>query len=45
LATHKPVIINELFGELKIPAEDKRWTVIYTKPRCEKRIADYAAKN
>ncbi len=45
MATHKPVIINELFGELKIPAEDKLWTVIYTKPRCEKRIADYAAKN
>jgi transcriptional antiterminator RfaH len=45
LATHKPVIINELFGELKIPPEPQRWTVVHTRPRREKKLADYAAKN
>jgi len=45
MASHKPVIINELFGELIVPPEHQRWAVVYTKPRCEKRIAEYAAKN
>jgi len=45
MATHKPVIINELFGELKIPPEGQRWMVVHTKPRCEKKVADYAGKN
>nr|MDK2851541.1 hypothetical protein [Candidatus Cloacimonadota bacterium] len=45
MATHKPVIINELFGELKIPPEGKRWTVVHTKPRCEKKLANYAGQN
>lgn len=45
MASHKPVIINELFGELVIPPEDQRWNVVYTKPRCEKRMADYAGRN
>jgi transcription antitermination factor NusG len=45
MATHRPVIINELFGELVVPPEHQRWTVVYTKPRCEKRVADYAGKN
>jgi len=39
------VIINELFGELKIPPEPQRWTVVHTRPRREKKLADYAAKN
>jgi transcription antitermination factor NusG len=45
LATHKPVIINELFGELVIPPEGQRWTVVRTKPRREKKLADYAARS
>jgi transcription antitermination factor NusG len=45
MASHKPVIINELFGELKIPPEGQRWTVVHTKPRCEKKLADYAGQN
>jgi len=45
MASHKPVIINELFGELKIPEkEDYRWVVVHTKPRCEKRLADYLGR-
>lgn len=45
MSSHKPLIINELFGELVIPTEDKRWSVVYCKPRCEKKLADYASKN
>lgn len=46
MATHKPVIINELFGELKVPvAENTHWVVLYCKPRREKRVADYLSKN
>jgi len=45
LATHKPVIINELFGELIVPPENQRWTVVRTKPRAEKKLADYASKS
>jgi transcription antitermination factor NusG len=45
MATHAPVLIDELFGEL-IPAEgDKVWAVIHTKPRCEKKLAEYARNN
>lgn len=45
MATHKPVIINELFGELVIPEGDNQWMVVYTKSRFEKKVADYASKN
>lgn len=41
MATHKPVIVDELFGELVIPEGDARWTVIHTKPQCEKKLVDY----
>lgn len=45
MASHKPVIINELFGELKVPEDENyRWVVIHCKPRCEKRLADYLGK-
>lgn len=45
MATHKPVIINELFGELKVPEdENTRWVVAHCKPRCEKRLAEYMGK-
>lgn len=45
MATHKPVLIDELFGELIMPEGDKKWTVIHTKPRCEKKLAEYARLN
>ena len=45
MATHKPVIVNELFGELEVPdSGELRWTVLHTKPRCEKRLADYLGR-
>lgn len=45
MATHKPVLINELFGELKVYEGDLKWAVIRTKPRCEKKLAAYARQN
>ncbi|MDD4310312.1 MAG: hypothetical protein PHO32_08030, partial [Candidatus Cloacimonetes bacterium] len=45
MATHKPVLIEELFGELILPQGDSRWMVIHTKPRCEKKLAEYAKQN
>ncbi len=45
MATNKPVLIDELFGELKLYGEDQLWTVVHTKPRCEKKLATYAQQN
>lgn len=45
MATHKPVLIDELFGELVLPQGDARWMVVHTKPRCEKKLAEYAKTN
>ncbi|MBW6513428.1 MAG: hypothetical protein K0B87_01585 [Candidatus Syntrophosphaera sp.] len=45
MPTHAPVIIDELFGELKPAEGDERWTVVHTKPRCEKKLADYARRS
>jgi len=42
MATHIPVMIDELFGELTLPDEPKKWVVIHTKPRCEKKLAWFA---
>lgn len=42
MATHVPVLIDELFGELKPASGSERWAVIHTKPRCEKKLAEYA---
>lgn len=39
------MIIDEIFGELALPTGEERWVVIHTKPRCEKKLADYARKN
>lgn len=41
MATHKPVLVDELFGELTISADTLRWHVLHTKPQCEKKLADY----
>lgn len=45
MATHDPVIIDELFGELEVPADERRWLVSRTKARCEKKLADHARRN
>ncbi|HPK59261.1 MAG TPA: UpxY family transcription antiterminator [Candidatus Cloacimonas sp.] len=45
MATHKPVYIDELYGELELFTDDRNWVVVHTKPRCEKKVADYAKKN
>ncbi|MFO8145612.1 MAG: transcription termination/antitermination NusG family protein [Candidatus Syntrophosphaera sp.] len=45
MPTHTPVLIDELFGELKPASGDERWIVVHTKPRCEKKLAEYARNN
>ncbi|HHV37534.1 MAG TPA: hypothetical protein GXX77_06860 [Candidatus Cloacimonetes bacterium] len=44
MSKNKPVIIDDLFGELEIPEEPKRWVVIHTRPRQEKKLANYCRK-
>lgn len=45
MASHKPVIINELLGELEVSSDpDYRWVIIHTKPRREKKLANYLIK-
>lgn len=41
MATHKPVHVDELFGELIQTGSEAKWNVIHTKPQCEKKLADY----
>jgi len=45
MATHEPIFIDELFGELKTAENDEKWMVVYTKPKREKKLAKYAAEN
>ncbi len=45
MATHTPVIIDELFGELEPASGEELWAVVHTKPRCEKKLAEYAFRN
>ncbi len=37
--------LRELFGELTPGTDGSKWYVIYTKPRREKKLAEYALKN
>ncbi len=45
MATHKPIEIDELFGELLPGENDQKWEVIYTKPKREKKLAEYSKRN
>jgi transcription antitermination factor NusG len=45
MATHKPVHVDELFGELKLYEDGLTWMVAHTKPRSEKKLAEYAINN
>ncbi len=42
MATNKPVEIDELFGDLNPGEGDLKWFVVHTKPRCEKKLAEYS---
>ncbi len=44
MPTHSPVIIEDLFGKLEPASGIERWTVVHTKPRSEKKLADYAQR-
>ncbi|MCF7793949.1 MAG: hypothetical protein K9N09_07660 [Candidatus Cloacimonetes bacterium] len=43
MATHKPVEVEEILGKLEI-SSDRKWLVVRTKPRREKKLADFAGK-
>ena len=45
MATHKPVEVQELFGDLEPASDGMRWFVAHTKPRREKKLAEYSLKN
>ncbi|NLK50079.1 MAG: hypothetical protein GX294_05470, partial [Candidatus Cloacimonetes bacterium] len=45
MSTNAPVIIDELFGELELPTDERQWFVARTKPRCEKKLAQHARRN
>lgn len=40
----KDTIVEELFGELELCPGDKSWTVVCTRSRCEKKLAEYARR-
>ncbi|NQV18577.1 MAG: hypothetical protein HQ534_08550 [Armatimonadetes bacterium] len=42
MATNKPVEIDELFGDLDPGEGDQKWYVVHTKPRCEKKLAEFS---
>ncbi len=42
MSTNKPVEIEELFGDLETASDDRNWLVVYTKPRREKKLAEYS---
>jgi transcription antitermination factor NusG len=41
----KRVMVDELFGELELGSGDKRWAVVRTRSRCEKKLAEYAKRS
>jgi len=45
MATHTPVLIDELFGKLEAAPAGSQWMVVRTKPRCEKKLAAYSRDN
>ncbi|MFC1898477.1 transcription termination/antitermination protein NusG [Candidatus Cloacimonadota bacterium] len=44
MATNKPVECEEIFGDLNAAGENQKWLVVRTKPRQEKKLANYAFK-
>jgi transcription antitermination factor NusG len=45
MATNKPVEVEELFGNLEPATDDRKWFVIRTKPRREKKLAKCSFKS
>lgn len=45
MATHKPVLVDELFGDLIVSDGTNKWHAIHTKPQCEKKLAQYLRQN
>ena len=45
MTTKKPIKAKQLNGELTIADSNHRWWVLHTKPRREKKIANYALKH
>lgn len=41
MATHKPVLADELYGKLESSLPKQKWHVIHTKPQQEKKLAEY----
>ena len=44
MPTNRPVEVDELFGDLEPALEDKNWLVAHTKPRREKKLAEYSLR-
>lgn len=44
MATQKPVEVEEILGKLEI-SSDRKWLVVRTKPRREKKLANFAGKS
>jgi len=44
MATHKPIEVTDLLGEIEAGRNGEKWWVIHTKPRCEKKLAEYSLK-
>lgn len=42
MATNKPIEVDELFGDLNPGEGNIQWFVVHTKPRCEKKLAEYS---
>ena len=45
MATHKPVEVQELFGDLNPAEGEQKWFVVRTKPRREKKLAEYSLRH
>ncbi len=45
MATHKPVEVQELYGDLNSAEGEQKWFVVHSKPRREKKLAEYSLRN
>jgi len=45
MATHAPIEVIDLFGDLNPAKEGKTWYVIHVKPKREKKLAEYSIRN
>ncbi len=45
MASHQPIYVDELFGEMKAGENGKKWFVIYTKHQHEKQLAKWSREH